>query len=431
MSERAHAPACETATRRGFLKATGAAALFPYLIAGSVKAQDGKPAPSNRITLATIGYGNQSPGDVGSLMGRGEVQYLACCDVRANKREELRARLAGKYGQGIAAYNDFREIIARDDIDAVHIATPDHWHAIISCWAMKSGKDVYCQKPFSLTIEEAWIMHETSQRYGRVFQTGSQQRSSPEFLRACSYVRSGRIGTVKQVNVNVGGPSMDRLYPAQPIPAGFDWNMWLGPAPYMPYNEERSSGNYGGGWRQVRDYSGGMMTDWGAHHFDICQWGVGMDGSGPDRIVSPADSDEGKLTYYYSKTPVGDNVKVVHQGPANGVRFIGTKGEVEVNRGMIRSTPDGILRDPLGADDVHLYDSHNDHFGNFIDCIKSRELTICPTLVGAGSITMCHLGNIAHWTGRSFGWDPVKRELLGDDELKRWTYRPMRAPWHL
>jgi predicted dehydrogenase len=300
----------------------------------------------------------------------------------------------------------------------------------MSIWSMKQGKDVYCQKPLCLTIHEAWAMVEAARRYGRVFQTGSQQRSSREFRVACEYVRSGRIGTVTQVNVNVGGPSSDRMYPTEPVPEGFDWDLWLGPAPWMPYNGERCSGNYGGGWRQVRDYSGGMMTDWGAHHFDICQWGLGMDGSGPAEVVPPQLSETGKLTYTYPKTPVGDNIKVVHAGGGNGVLFIGTKGKMEVNRGYIKSYPETILKESLGSDDVRLYDSPG-HYQDFIDCVKSRTRPICDVEVGASSITVCHLGNIAWWLGRKLEWDPVAHRITNDAEAARWQDRPKRAPWHL
>ncbi len=423
-------PGTATTDRRGFLARGAAALALPYFIAGSVRAQGARPAPSERLTIASIGYGNQGSGDVGTLMNKPQLQYVACSDVRSNKLAEMTNRLEGKFGAGIGAYGDWRALVDRDDIDLVHIATPDHWHGVMSCWLMASGKDIYCQKPLSLTVAEAWAIHETAQRFGRVFQTGSQQRSSGEFLRACEYVRSGRLGEIKQVNVQIGGPSEDRLYPAQPVPPELDWDMWLGPAPWMPYNEERASGNYGGGWRQVKDYSGGMMTDWGAHHFDITQWGLGKDGSGPDEILAPADTPEGKLVYVYTETEVGNNVRVVHQGPANGVRFIGELGEIEVNRGLIRSTPESILEEPLGADAVRLYASR-DHFDNWLDCVVSREAPITDSLVGASSVTMCHLGNIAHWSGRSFRWDPGAREIIADPELSRFLSRPMRAPWHL
>ncbi|MDD8043561.1 MAG: hypothetical protein PHC78_07330 [Verrucomicrobiota bacterium] len=290
---------------------------------------------------------------------------------------------------------------------------------------MKQGKDVYCQKPLTLTIREAWTLVETARRYGRVLQTGSQQRSSHEFWLACSLVRNGRIGEVKQVNVNVGGPSFPKLFAEEPIPEGFDWDMWLGPAPKMPYNAERCSGSYSGGWRLVRDYSGGMMTDWGAHHFDITQWGLGMAGSGPVKIEPPNINEDGLLTYTYE-----NGTKVVHQGGGNGVLFIGTEGEIEVNRGHFRADPVSVGDENFAASETPLYRSDN-HYRDFLECVKSRQRPICDVEVGASSVTMCHLGNIAWWLGRTLQWDPNTRQMVGDEEASRWVDRPKRAPWYL
>lgn len=267
-------------------------------------------------------------------------------------------------------------------------------------------------------------MVEAVRRYGRVFQTGSQQRSSGEFLRACEIVRSGRIGRVHNVNVNVGGPSWPVAFPEQPIPDGFDWDMWLGPAPWAPFNEERSSGNYGGGWRQVRDYSGGMMTDWGAHHFDIAQWGLGMDDSGPVEITPPNVSDNGKLMYRYA-----NGTTLTHQGGGNGVLFEGEDGWVEVNRGHFAvSRPE--LAEPIGPTEVTLYHSPG-HHEDFLRCVKERRRPITDVAIGAHSATVCHLGNIAWWTGRTIHWNPDTWQIEGDEAAARWLDRPRRAPWRL
>jgi len=267
-------------------------------------------------------------------------------------------------------------------------------------------------------------MAQAVRQYGRVFQTGSQQRSDSKFRFACEMVRSGRIGQVQTVHVGVGGPSSDKQFPEEPIPEGMDWEMWLGPAPWAPYNSERCSGNYGGGWRQVRDYSGGMMTDWGAHHFDIAQWGLGMDAAGPLEIHPPDGKDYKTLTYKYASGVL------MYHGGANGVLFTGTQGKIEVNRGYLQTWPAELMQVPTAPNEVNLYKSNN-HMADWIECIKTRQRPICDVEVGCRSVTVCHLGNIAYWLGRPLKWDPVNEQILGDEEAGRWLDRPMRAPWRL
>ncbi len=418
-----------TLSRRQVITSMVGAAMAPMVLTSA----KGRAAPGDRITMGCIGIGNMGSGNTGAFLGRGQVQVVAVCDVRKWVRDDWQQRVNQRYAEaagrgeyaGCTAYADFRELLARDDIDAVMIATPDHWHALVAIEAAKAGKDIYCEKPMTLTVREARALVDAVRRYGRVFQTGSQQRSSPEFHRACELVRNGRIGKVEQVNVNVGGPSLPRSYVEEPIPEGFDWDMWLGPAPYAPHNGERCSGDYGGGWRQVRDYSGGMMTDWGAHHFDICQWGLGMDGSGPVEVHPPDGKDYDKLTYIYA-----NGVRAVHQGGGNGVLFIGTEGTVEVNRGHLATNPPELMHEVIGPSETRLYQSR-DHHGDFLGCIRTRQRPICDVAVGASSVTMCHLGNIAWWTGRSFRWDPQTEQIVDDGEAARWLDRPRRDPWRL
>ncbi|MCX5671363.1 MAG: Gfo/Idh/MocA family oxidoreductase [Planctomycetota bacterium] len=421
-------------SRREFLKGAAALALAgPYVVTSAALGAGDRPAASNRITMAHIGIGNQGSGHFGGMLGNAEAQILAVGDVRQWVRDKCQKAVEDRYGQakasgeykGCAAYNDFREIAARTDIDATVVAVPDHWHALVAIELLKSGKDVYCEKPLALTIKQARAMVTATRRYGRVFQTGSQQRSSAEFRKACELVRNGRIGKVLTVNVNVGGPSTERYYPEEPIPEGFDWEFWLGPAPWAPHNSERCSGNYGGGWRMVRDYSGGMMTDWGAHHFDIAQWGLGMDNTGPVEILPPDGKDVPRLTYKYA-----NGVVMYHGGGGNGVLFTGEKGKVEVNRGYFKSYPDEIGQEPLGPSDIRLYASNN-HMADFFQCMKTRQRPICDVEIGCRSVSVCHLGNIAVWINRPLKWDPVKEEIIGDPEASRWLDRPMRAPWHL
>jgi len=416
-------------SRRQFLLRAATAAAAPYVL--SARAW-GKLAASERITLGLIGVGNMGNIHLDTLVNHREAQILAVCDVQREKREDARRKVEETYAsqsdmatyRGCAAYNEFERVLERDDIDAVVIAVPDHWHAIIAVAACRAGKDVYCEKPLSLTIREAQAMVAAARRYGRVFQTGSQQRSEANFRRACELVRSGRIGKVRTVHVGVGGPSGERYLPEEPVPEGLDWDRWLGPAPWQPYNAERCSGTFGGGWRLIRDYSGGMMTDWGAHHFDIAQWGLGMDGSGPVEIIPPDVADERRLTYRYA------NGVTMYHGGANGILFTGTDGRIEVNRGHFRTWPDSIGQEPLGPGDVHLYESPG-HMQDWFNCIRTRRRPICDVEIGASSVTVCHLGNIAWWLGRPIRWDPQRWQIVGDELAARWLDRPKRGPWRV
>lgn len=239
--------------------------------------------------------------------------------------------------------------------------------------------DIYCEKPLSLTIREARAMVTATRRYGRVFQTGSQQRSSREFRFACEMVRSGRIGKLVTISVNVGGPSEDCYLPEEPVPAGVDWDLWLGPAPWRPYHSILCPPPSFTGfpyWRRYRDYSGGGMTDWGAHHFDIAQWGMGTDDSGPVEIIPPDGKDVKFLTYKYAS-----GVTIQHNAGGNGVLFHGTEGKIEVNRGHLQTWPDNLMHKPTGPGEVHLYTS-TDHRGNWLDCIRSRQRPICDVEIG-------------------------------------------------
>ncbi|MGQ9651716.1 MAG: Gfo/Idh/MocA family protein [Phycisphaerae bacterium] len=419
-------------SRRTLLKRAAGALAVPYFVPAWALGRGGWLPPSERITVGFIGIGNMGGGHFDGFLEDKQLQVLAACDVRRDVRERRKEQADKKYAadrqagsyKGCAAYNNFEDLLARDDIDAVLIAVPDHWHAIIACAAARAGKDIYCEKPLTLTIKEAWDLVDTVRRYGRVFQTGSQQRSDREFRLACELVRSGRIGKLQTVTVNIGEPSQEAYLPEQPVPEGFDWDRWLGPAPWQPYNAERCSGNYGGGWRKIRDYSGGMTTDWGAHHYDIAQWGMGMDGSGPVEIIPPNGKDVEHMTFKYA------NGVIMQRAQANGVLFSGTEGDIEVNRGYFQAEPKSIAEEPLGPNDVHLYKSPG-HRQDWINCIRSRKRPICDVAIGASSVTVCHLSNIAYWLGRPIKWDPEKREIIGDSEASRWMDRPKRAPWRL
>jgi predicted dehydrogenase len=416
-------------TRRRFIQSALATAAAPTVLTRLAHAQT---PPSERLTLGMIGVGNMGSAHRHSLVHNRDFQILAVCDVKRRHAEKAQQHIEETYAaerpdgryRGCDVYNEYERILARNDIDAVLIATPDHWHAIIAIAACRAGKDVYCEKPLSLTIREANQMVTAARQYQTVFQTGSQQRSSANFRRACELVRSGYIGKLQRINVGIGGPSQHKVLPAEPIPDGLDWDRWLGPTPWYPYNSERCSGDYSGGFRLIRDYSGGMMTDWGAHHFDIAQWGLGMDGSGPSEIIPPGESEHGTLTYRYA-----NGVEMLHGG-ANGVLFTGTDGWVEVNRGYLKTSPAALESQPLRPNDVHLYESPG-HHEDWLRCVRARQRPICDVAIGASSATVCHLGNIAWWLGRKIRWDPIRHEIIGDAEAARWLDRPKRAPYRI
>jgi len=417
--------------RRQFLKASSLAAVSaPFLPSWAAPGQKG---PNDRITMGFIGTGTQGRGLLQNFLNHPNTQILAVCDVDTTRREHHKKIVEDFYKikqdadfKGCAEYKEFRELIDRKDIDAVVIATPDHWHAYIAIMAANAGKDIYCEKPLSLTIHEARAMVNAVRKNDRVFQTGSMQRSSSEFRKACELVRNGRIGKVTQVIVDVGGPSVPCDLPDEPMEPGLNWDMWLGPAPQRGYNSvlsPRGVHQHFPNWRNYREYSGGMMTDWGAHHFDIAQWGLGMDDSGPVEVIPPDDPKATKgLRYIYP-----NGVEMLH-GNSGGVLFIGTEGKILVNRGKFEATPDSIGKDPLPANAIRLYKSDN-HAKDFLDCVRSRKRPICDVEIGCRSVTVCHIGNIAYWTHKRLKWDPKKEVFVGDAEANKWLDRVKRDPW--
>ncbi|NUM53238.1 MAG: Gfo/Idh/MocA family oxidoreductase [Candidatus Hydrogenedentes bacterium] len=423
--------------RRRFLRAAAASFVLPNIITGRALGADATTPASERLTIGFIGMGKQMGGHIGTFLGRDQCQVVAVCDVESLRLEKSKARVEEHYGKksgeaysGCAAYGDYRELLARNDIDAVVIATPEHWHALNVIDAANAGKDIYCEKPLSHTIHEARAMANAVRRNGVVFQTGSQQRSERVFRVACELVRNGRIGKLNTVHVNVGGPPVDCYLPAQAAPETLNWDMWLGPAPYRPYNEDIAPPmEYEGwpNWRSYRDYAGGMMTDWGAHHFDIAQWGLGMDESGPVEVYPPDDTHE-RLTYVYA-----NGVIVQHGGGSGGkagVEFIGDAGRVMVNRGYLETDPAHLINELAGPNEIRLYES-NSHADNWLECIRTRRKPICDVEVGARTITVCHLGNIAYHLERPLKWDPVVERFVGDEEANRNLAKAMRSPWTL
>ncbi len=416
-------------TRRQFLKGSAVAAgalAWPTIVPSSVF---GAGAPSNRITMGCIGVGGKGRGNMKAFKGKSECEVVAVCDVDV-KHIEQALQSAGLKAN--SSYTDFRELLARDDIDAVSIAAPDHWHVPMSIVAVRAGMDVFCEKPLTLTVGEGRVLADEVKRYGRVFQTGSQQRSGSEFRFACELVRNGRIGKLHTMRVGISGNNRTcpPTWEAEPVPEGFDYDMWLGPAPWEPYTEQRCHYQF----RFILDYSGGQMTNWGAHYLDIAQWGNGADDTGPVEIVGSGDfpktglfttAQNENIEYTYA-----NGVKLFLKSGSGHTRFEGTKGWVDVKRGKIDAEPKSLLTSKIGPNEIHLYDS-NDHKQNFLDCIKSRKDTICTAEIGHRSSSVCHLGNIAMQLGRKLKWDPKAESFISDSAANNMLTRAMRAPWRL
>ena len=406
------------------------------VVPSSVLGLGGVTAPSDRITVGLIGNGQMMRGHRASMLGRGNVQVLAVCDVKAWLRDAAKAHVEKAYAaeaasgtyHGCDAYNEYERVLERPDIDAVLVATPDHWHAAISIAAMRSGKDVYCEKPMTWTISEGRVVADTAERFGRVFQVGSQQRSNAAFRRAAEIVRNGRIGKVKTVWARLGTFPEGGNPPEEPIPVGFDYERWLGPAPYEPYSEERTKGKYTGGWRCFWDYGAKKNGDWGAHHFDIIQWALGMDHSGPVEFFPGGQNGIDEMHYRYAD---GTTVIKNKPGAKQMIQFFGENGTVATGRGNVLVTePEEIGRTPLAIDEVGLIESQ-DHHGNWLDAVRTRGTTICDAEVGHRTATICHLMGIVERIGRPVRWDPEREEIVDDVYAARWVDRERRSPWFL
>jgi predicted dehydrogenase len=456
-------------SRRGFLERSlaaltvGAGLPVWYAREGLALAQDRRevqPSANDRVLMGAIGIG--SPKSRGRSIagnalraGRGNVSYVAVCDVDARHRRNAVEFMAQNGQKDVKPYHDFRELLDRSDINAVTIAVPDHWHALVAIEAMRKGKDVYCEKPLTLTIAEGQAVVKVARQTGQVFQVGSQQRSEYQgmFRLACELVRNGRIGRVTRVETRVGGNPTSPSLPKVEPPKELDWNFWLGPAPQADYVElvtgSRTYSRCHYEFRYWYDYSGGKMTDWGAHHNDIAQWGLDMDGSGPVAIEAEGREPSNepntytchptfKITYSYatgtklicSNSTIPDSPDARQPGHHNGVLFVGETGQwIFVSRNTITASDRKLIDEPLPPNAQRLYASTS-HMGNFLECVRTRKPTICPAEVGHRSVSVCHLGVIALRSGKKLQWDPVK-EQFADADANRWLSRPMRAPWKL
>lgn len=442
-------------SRRQFVKVAAASVAAPFILPSRVWSAE--TAPSERLTLGFIGVGKMNSGHLNNFLGRKEVQIVAVCDVDTNRRQNAQETVEERYGKdkdasfrGCEAYADFRKLLERKDIDAVVIATPDHWHAFIAIAALKAGKDVYCEKPLTHNIHEALTLIDAVRSNKRILQTGSQQRSSKEFRVACELVRNGIIGKIDHVETAFGAPAKPNANPEEPMEPGLDWDMWCGPAPLVPYSSvlsPRGVHTHFPAWRMTREFGGGMITDWGAHHIDIAQWGLGEDEHGPVEIIAPAnygDAVDGAKLIYASGIPLH------HNGKGRGVSFYGANGEVHVNRGKFELVLGGktihkfwdkeadkgtsldrevILteREYLADAKVKLYNSKN-HHEDWLNSIKTREKPICDVAIGASTAISCHLMSQAYYHGGSMKWNPEKHEYTSGGDAK-WLTRDYRAGW--
>lgn len=427
-------------SRRNFVGKSAAALSFmivPRFVLGG-KRPDGTKylSPSDIISLGFIGTGKQGRGLTNSFLSTNEARIVALSEVYQAKAQLTLDRIKAHYEKNtqlgafsdIPVYNDFRELLARKDIDAVVIATPDHWHAAMAVRAAEAGKDIYCEKPLALTIREGRAMVKAARKYNRVFQTGSMQRSWPEFRQTAELVRNGYIGEIKSIKVNVGPPPKAYDLPAEPIPEGLDWSAWLGPNQPVAFNSELApptSRDVFPNWRNYKEFGGGMVTDWGAHMFDIVQWALDMDNSGPVEVFAPDGKDHPYLTYRYE-----NGITMTHEkwDWNNAIHFVGTEGEIKVQRKKLETTPASLKDKVIGETEKHVYKSDN-HYKDFFDAMRKRSKPICDVEVGHRTASVCNLGNIAYQLNRPLKWDPKKEVFKNDKEANALLGRTMNEQW--
>ena len=391
---------------------------------------------NERITIGIIGCGKMANDyHIPELLAQPDVQVIAVCEVDQKRREHAANRVNQKYStdkkefNGCESYVDFRKLIARDDLDAVCIATPDFWHAIPLLEACKAGKDVYCEKPLTLTIAEAKRCIDAARKHQRIVQTGSQQRSNVfgPFREAVEIIRSGRLGKIHKVTVGVGEPSKFCDLPGKELEAGLDWDMWLGPSRMRPYNSilsPRGVHNHFPAWRSYREFSGGGHTDMGAHHYDIANWALDFDKTGPVEIIPPDDP----LATTGVRYKYANGVEMIHGGPS-GCVFHGERGTLRIDRGHLTSDPEDIVKTPLSDGEIHLPKGPG-HHRNWLDCIKTRELPVADVEKGARTVAMIHLGNLAYWNHKALKWNP-DTWTFGDPSDNQWLDYERRDPWQL
>lgn len=440
--------------RRNFLhqstKAALGAALAPTIIPSRVWGKAGSTYHNSKINLGAIGVGQMGTSHLRTCLGHDDVRVLAICDVRKEHREAARQRVAETYGEdNCATYNDFRELLARDDIDAIFMACPDHWHVLIGMEAARRGKAMYYEKPMSYTVAEAQAMRATLDRYPVVFQFGTQQRSNERYRFAVELARNGYLGEVKRVVVGSAGYAAVPPQPIEPVPEGFDYEMWLGPAPYKPFTPLRCTRN----WTLIRDYSLGCLSGaYGIHNVDTAQWVLDADDSGPVEVegIFGKIPREGLFDTYQEfevEHTYANGVKLIHlehvrarskfpqfaeADGANSMAMLveGSEGWIFAARGELRTEPKSLMRTVVGPNEFKLPPSNN-HWRNFLDAVKTGSPTICPVGPGVKAEIVCQQAEISLRLGKKLRWDNENERFIDNEEANRLLSSPMRAPWHI
>lgn len=424
--------------RRNFIGKAAAGAAAVTIIPRHVMGGKGFVAANDRINLGYIGTGKQIYTLLNSIGECKETVVVAASDVYKQKLDAFVETANKKNSQKglnvkVQPYHYYRELLERDDVDAVVIAAPDHWHAQMAVDAAKAGKDIYCEKPLALTVAEGRAMVNATRKYDRVFQTGNMQRSWRDFRHAVELVRNGYIGEVKEINVSVGEPVKQCDLPTQPTPEGLDWNEWVGPSLYRGFHEDLAPADINGPWawwRGYRNFGGGLITDWGAHMFDIGQWALGMDKSGPVRFLPPSDpTAEDGLVMVYDNGVRMNHKKWGTDDDFNAVQIVGTDGRIEVSRSFLRTYPDkNLAKAALKPSDERVYFSDN-HYQDWVDAIKTRTKPISDVETGHRTSALCNITNIAYELGRPLLWNPDEEEFEGDDYANLMVGRPYRGDW--
>lgn len=436
-------------SRRNFLKSAAGTTAgmmgFPLIVPSHVIAGTRRVAPSDKIVMGAIGVGQMGTGHLRSFMGFEDVRMVAVCDVRKEHRDRAKSLADENYGNSdCTTHNDFRELLARQDIDAVFIATPDHWHALIGIEAARQHKDMYYEKPLSRYFNEGIAIREAVQRYGVIFQQGTQQRSDWRFRFATELVRNERIGKLEKIIIGSAGYPPVAPQPVEPVPEGMDYDMWLGPAPWKPYTTLRCTRNF----TLIYDYSLGCISGaYGIHDVDIAQWAADADLSGPVTAEGTGEiSDDGlydTVLRWETKHTYASGVELIYMDHltarrkeplytlnAMGIVFVGSEGHILVQRGFMDTYPKSLMRTVIGPDEIQLPRS-NDHRRNFLDSVKSRKEPICPADIAVSTDAVCHQADIAIRLGRKLHWDPVKEQFINDEEANKMLTGTMRSPWHL
>jgi len=425
--------------RRNFLRNGALTAAALTIVPRNVLGGKYFTAPSDRINMGIIGCGAQGRWELAPSFAK-RANLIAACDCESRQLQEMKriidettAKAFGKANSDLKLYSDYRELLARKDIDAVIICTPDHWHAVMTIEACRAGKDVYVEKPMSHSIVEGRAMANAVAKYGRVLQVGNMQRSWNDFRHACELVRNGYIGQIKEIKVSVGTHAIPYDLQAEPVPPTLDWERWIGPAPMNPYNKELAppmEAKVYPNWRNYKEYGGGMICDWGAHMFDIAQWAMGMDDSGPIEFTPPDEKELRPLTMRYANGTIMTHEPGFRKSDGNCVRFIGEDGVIDISRSFLDTIPGKLKTQEIGANEIHLYKNEN-HYDDFLSCIKTRKQPISTVEIGHRTASLCHIVNLCYEFDRKLIWNPEKEEFFLDSEANNRRANPIRAPYSI